>query len=64
MKRPTDYIHEEGARIEFNFEKNRALLGDEVKPFEARLQSNTNKRGIEALKWTWKSLEDTNFDKV
>ena len=22
------------------------------------------KEGIEALKWTWKSLEDTNFDKV
>ena len=64
LKRPTDYIQEEGARIEFHFEKNRALLGDEVKPFEARLQSNTNKEGIEALKWTWKSLEDTNFDKV
>ena len=64
LKRPTDYIQEEGARIEFHFEKNRALLGDEVKPFEARLESNTNKDGLETLKWTWKSLEDSNFVKV
>ena len=64
LKRPTDYIQEEGACIEFHFEKNRALLGDEVKPFEARLESNTNKDGLETLKWTWKSLEDSNFVKV
>ena len=64
LKRPTDYIQEEGARIEFHFEKNRALLGDEVKPFEARLESNTNKDGLETLKWTWKSLEDSTYDSV
>ena len=64
LKRPRDYIQAEGARIEFHFEKSRAILGDEVKPFEARLESNTNKAGIEALKWTWKSLEDSTYDSV
>ena len=39
-------------------------LGDEVKPFEARLESNKNKAGIEVLKWTWKSLEDSTYDSV
>ena len=36
---------EHGNLIEFHFEKNRALLGDEVKPFEARLESKANKVG-------------------
>ena len=62
LKRPRDYIQAEGARIEFHFEKSRAILGDEVKPFEARLESKTNKEGLELLKWTWKSLEDSTYD--
>ena len=52
------------SRIELYFEKNRPLFGDEVKPFEARLESNTNDDGIKTLNWAWKSLEDSNFDKV
>ena len=64
LKRPRDYIQAEGARIEFHFEKSRAILGDEVKPFEARLESKTNKEGLELLKWTWKSLEDSTYDSV
>ena len=64
LKRPRDYIQAEGARIEFHFEKSRAILGDEVKPFEAILESKTNKEGLELLKWTWKSLEDSTYDSV
>ena len=64
LKRPRDYIQAEGARIEFHFEKSRAILGDEVKPFEARIESKTNKEGLELLKWTWKSLEDSTYDSV
>ena len=64
LKRPRDYIQAEGARIEFHFEKSRAILGDEVKPFEARIESKTNKDGLELLKWTWKSLEDSTYDSV
>ncbi len=59
-----DYIQEEGARIEFHFEKSRSLLGEEVKPFEARLESKTNKEGLKLLNWTWKSLKDSTFESV
>ncbi len=64
LKRPTDYIKEEGARIEFHFDKSRSLLGDDVKPFEARLESKTNNEGIQVHKWTWKSLEDSTYESV
>ena len=64
MKRPKGYKEQDGACLEFYFEKNRALYGDEVKPFEARLESNTNDDGIEIFKWTCKSLEDSTFDTV
>ena len=64
MKRPKGYKEQDGACLEFYFEKNRALYGDEVKPFEARLESNTNDDGIEIFKWTCKSLEDSTFDIV
>jgi DNA-binding NarL/FixJ family response regulator len=64
LKRPKDYIQEEGARIEFHFEKSRSLLGEEVKPFEARLESKTNKEGLKLLNWTWKSLKDSTFESV
>ena len=47
-----------------DFGKNRALYGDDVKPFEARLESNTNDDGIKTLSWTCKSLEDSTFDTV
>ena len=46
MKRPTGCKAQDGACIEVYFEKNRALYGDDVKPFEARLESNTNDDGI------------------
>ena len=64
LKRPTDYKEEEGARIEFHFEKSRSLLGDEVKPFEARLESKVNNEGIQVHKWTWKSLKDSTYESV
>ena len=64
MKRPAGYKAQDGACIEVYFEKNRALYGDDVKPFEARLESNTNDDGIKTLSWTCKSLEDSTFDTV
>ena len=57
-------LAQDGACIEVYFEKNRALYGDDVKPFEARLESNTNDDGIKTLSWTCKSLEDSTFDTV
>ena len=50
--------------MSFILKKIELLYGDEVKPFEARLESNTNDDGIEIFKWTCKSLEDSTFDTV
>ena len=46
------------------FEKNRGLYGDEVKPFEARLESHLSEDGVKTCNWTWKLLEDSNYEKV
>tara|TARA_B110000438_G_scaffold261166_1_gene271668 strand:- start:239 stop:655 length:417 start_codon:yes stop_codon:yes gene_type:complete len=64
LKRPTDYKEEKGTRIEFHFEKSRSLLGDKVKPFEARLISKINKEGIKLHEWTRKSLQDSTYESV
>ena len=45
-------------------EKNRALFGDEVKPFGAYLESKKNDDGIESFEWICKSLEDSTYDTV
>jgi putative DNA primase/helicase len=37
LARPQDYSPDEGARFEVHFEKARTILGDAVRPFEARL---------------------------
>ena len=50
--------------LRFILKKNRTLYGDDVKPFEARLDSNTNDDGIKKLSWTCQSLEDSTFDTV
>ncbi len=64
MKRPTGYKQEDGACLEIFFEKNRALFGNEVKPFGAYLESKKNDDGIETFEWICKSLEDSTFDTV
>ena len=64
MKRPTGYKQEDGACLEIFFEKNRALFGNEVKPFGAYLESKKNDDGIESFEWICKSLEDSTFDTV
>ena len=64
LKRPTDYKEEEGVRIEFHFEKCRSLLGDDVKAFEAKLESKANKEDVQLHKWTWKSLKDSTYESV
>ena len=37
LRRPADYVPDQGARFEVHFEKARALYGDDVAPFEASL---------------------------
>ena len=60
LKRPRDYRGEEGARINFHFDKARGIYGKEVEPFEAKLE--TTPEG--ALTWTTKCLEDAEREMV
>ena len=64
LKKPADYKQQDGACFEVHFEKNRGLYGDDVKPFEVRLASNTSVDGKNKFAWTWKSLEASTFEKV
>jgi putative DNA primase/helicase len=53
LRRPIDYAAEEGARFEVHIEKGRGILGDDAKPFEARLQDIDGKQA-----WTMRAIED------
>lgn len=53
LKRPSDYKVTEGARFEVHFEKFRACPDGEVRPFEARLE--TDARGNQA--WTVRTVD-------
>ena len=59
LKNPSDYHPSEGCRIEVHFEKARGLHGDEVRPFEAKLETHDG-----AAFWTTRDLEDAHLEKV
>ena len=50
---PDDYQPDQGARFEVHFEKLRGFVGDDAKPFEARLEI----RDGQAI-WTMRDLEE------
>ena len=50
---------EEGARFEILLEKARGLVGDEAKPFEARLEIRDD-----AAFWTTRDIEDRELELV
>lgn len=60
LRRPAEYNPEDGAVFEVHFEKSRGFIGDDAKPFEARLM--LNERGH--LIWTHRSLETTTYERV
>ena len=64
LKKPADYTSGDGAYFEIHFEKARGLYGDEVKPFEARLESHEDNQGITTINWIHKILEDSTREKV
>ncbi|HIB93958.1 MAG TPA: winged helix-turn-helix transcriptional regulator, partial [Candidatus Lambdaproteobacteria bacterium] len=64
LRQPTDYTSDKGAYFEIHFEKSRGLYGDEVKPFEARLETHEDNHGIKTIKWIHKNLEDSTREKV
>lgn len=54
LRRPADYVAEQGARFEIHFEKARALYGTDVDPMDARLETLPDGRSI----WTTKRVAD------
>jgi hypothetical protein len=60
LKRPAEYNPADGAVFEVHFEKTRDMHGEDVQPFEARLQ--TDEHGLSV--WTSSSVETATFDRV
>lgn len=54
LKRPPDYVPDQGARFEIHFEKARALYGQDVTAIEATLHNNPD--GTQA--WTTRPVSD------
>lgn len=55
LRRPADYSPDAGACFEVHFEKARGCHGEDVRPFEAKLQDG---------QWLMKDLEDSTTEKV
>ena len=60
LRRPSDYLTEQGARFEVHLEKARGIYGEDTVPFEASL-TNSESGGA---KWVTKPLEDVEKLKV
>lgn len=59
LRRPSDYVADQGARFEIVFEKARGFSGDDAKPLDA---TYTVTQG--AAKWTWRDLADSTYDRA
>lgn len=60
LKRPSDYEANQGARFEIHFEKARGLMGNDVKPMEATLLTNTD--GTQ--QWASRSVDDAEMKRA
>lgn len=60
LRRPADYVPQDGAVFEVHFEKARGIYGDAVEPFEAKLTADA--AGL--MTWTTRDLEMATFDRV
>jgi putative DNA primase/helicase len=59
LARPSDYEPTEGARFEVHFEKGRGMVGEQLKPFEAKFEVRADK----AI-WTTREIEDVKLAQV
>lgn len=59
LRRPADYLPSQGARFEVHIEKARGVTGEQLDPFEARMEI-----GQEGLIWTCEPLDDVNYERV
>jgi len=64
LKEPSNYNQENGACFEIHFEKNRALYGDAVKPFEVKLEIKENENKEKTIEWIINDIEDSTRNKV
>lgn len=55
LRHPGDYTPDQGLNVEVHFEKARRIYGNDVKPFEARLFSETTGR----QKWETRDIEES-----
>ena len=57
LRRPEDYLPEQGARFEIHFEKLRHRVdGDGAAPFEASVETSTDSNGREGIRWTSREI--------
>ncbi len=59
LKKPVDHDPTAGLVAEVHFEKARAIYGDDVKPFEARYETDND-----FARWTTRGLEDVELQRV
>jgi hypothetical protein len=64
LRKPENISPDSGTCFEVHFEKNRGLYGDEIKPFEARLETQLSNDGEKNINWECKSLEDSTFESL
>ena len=64
LRKPENYSPDSGTCFEVHFDKNRGLYGDNIKPFEAHLETHLSNDGVETINWEYKSLNDSTFEKV
>ena len=60
LKKPPFYNPEDGANFEVHFKKNRSLHGNDVKAFQAHLQTDDN----EVQSWEISSLDDDKDEQI
>jgi hypothetical protein len=59
LRRPEDYLANEGARFEVHLTKARGIFGDDAAPFEAKLETLDGK-----ATWTTRALPDLEAEQV
>jgi putative DNA primase/helicase len=64
LRRPVDYVPEEGARFEVHLEKARTLVGDGAVPFEAAVEAFTTEGGEPAIRWLARDLMRSVFEQA
>jgi len=49
LRKPENYSHDSGTCFEVHFEKNRGLYGENIKPFEAHLETHFSNDGVKNI---------------